>query len=144
MLKLLALLALFGLAVPALGVGGRTGGRRLGGWNPADTTDEGVVAAAQFAFEQLRRRDNGMYALKMAEIVSAERQIVAGIKYRVTINVHTTDCRAGPAVDLSTCASTHTQQCVMQVFHRAWGPDAGMRDGGSQCSAKTALLPGSE
>jgi len=144
MLKLLALLAFCGLAVPVLSVGGRSGGRRLGGWNPANTNDDGVVAAAQYAFEQLQRRDNGMFALKMAGIVSAEQQIVAGIKNRVTLAVHTTNCRVGAEVDLSTCASTHTQQCVMQVFHRAWGPDAGMREQGSQqCSAKTALAPGS-
>jgi len=107
MLKLLALLAFCGLAVPVLSVGGRSGGRRLGGWNPANTNDDGVVAAAQYAFEQLQRRDNGMFALKMAGIVSAEQQIVAGIKYRVTLAVHTTNCCAGPEVDLSTCLDPH-------------------------------------
>ena len=66
MLKLLALLAVAGL-VSAQGTGRRREGRRrlLGGWGPVNVTNEGVIAAAEYAVGQIQSRSNGMYALKL-------------------------------------------------------------------------------
>jgi len=147
MLKLLALLAVAGLVSAHNAAGRRGGGRRLlGGWGPVNVTNEGVIAAAEYAVGQIQSRSNGMYALKLGEIVSAEKQIVSGIQYRMTLNVLTTNCRVSPTpADLSTCTATQTQQCVVHVLHKAWGPTPGHSQGRSapQCSAITDL-PGSE
>jgi len=147
MLKLLALFAVMGLVVTAQNTGRREGGRRLlGGWNPTDVNSDGVIEAAQYAVNQIQGRSNGMYALKLGDVVSAEKQIVSGIHYRLTLNVHTTNCRVSPTpADLSTCAATHTQRCVVHVLSKSWGPNAGLSQGRNppQCSAITAL-PGSE
>jgi len=68
-----------------------------GGWAKASVKDPGVVAAAEFAvaerLEQLRADAAGA-DLKLVKIVKAEQQVVAGMNYRLTLEV---DAGAGPA-----------------------------------------------
>ena len=53
-------------------------------------------------------------------VQDAKYQMVAGVKYRLTINIYTTNCPEGSpsAEDEAFCRPTHTQQCVVHVLAR--------------------------
>ena len=61
-------------------------GWSIGGKTPVDMKDQGVLKAANFAAAELNKRGtNGAVALK--EIVSAERQVVAGMNYILVLKL---------------------------------------------------------
>lgn len=55
-----------------------------GAYNPIGTSDPGVVAAANFAVEQLK-------AGTLTNIVSAESQVVAGVNYSLVMQITAAD-----------------------------------------------------
>lgn len=62
-----------------------TFGQRVGGYGEVDTEDAGVVAAADFAVEtQAEKTQTG---IERGEIKKAERQVVAGLNYRLCFEV---------------------------------------------------------
>jgi FKBP-type peptidyl-prolyl cis-trans isomerase len=72
------------LAVACLGP--VASGWSIGGKTPVDMKDQGVVKAANFAVAELNKRGtNGAVTLK--EVVSAERQVVAGMNYILVLKL---------------------------------------------------------
>jgi copper homeostasis protein (lipoprotein) len=59
----------------------------LGGYGPADITDDRVREAAHFAVAEQGRRVN--QTVHLQEISRAEQQIVAGINYRLCLKIQT-------------------------------------------------------
>ena len=57
-------------AVPSEAVGGR-----LGGLEPAYADEDGVIRAAHFATAELDKMSNALYASKLTDIKSAEKQV---------------------------------------------------------------------
>lgn len=57
-----------------------------GGYAKADVKDEEVVRAAKFALkEQAKKEKAGAY--KLEQVVSAQRQVVAGLNYKMELQV---------------------------------------------------------
>ena len=77
-------------------------------------------------------------------VEEAKYQMVAGVKYRLTINIYTTDCPEGSpsAEDETTCLLTHTQNCVVHVWARleSDGDRYEIVDPQPSCTAKGRLL----
>lgn len=84
-----------GLALLACPLSAIAPAQVVGGWSKVPVTDEGVVAAANFAVAARRAVDDeaGDGKLVLVEIVDAEQQVVAGLNYRLTLQV-----KAGDAV----------------------------------------------
>ena len=51
--------------------------------------------------------------------------VVSGLRYNLTLRVHTTDCPEGSpsAEDRAACRATHTQRCRVQVWAHWWEED---------------------
>jgi len=65
-----------------------TEGRRLvGGSKDASLDDEGVIAAAKFATSYISSVSNGLTKPSLSKIVSAQHQVVAGIKYTLGLRM---------------------------------------------------------
>ena len=77
-------------------------------------------------------------------MVDAREQLVAGMKYYLTIVIHTTDCPEGSpsAEDESTCLATHSQNCVVHVWARLESDGGGhlIVDPQPSCTDKGRLL----
>ncbi|NXI94556.1 CYT protein, partial [Psophia crepitans] len=85
---------------------GREGRPRLVG-APVDVdnveNDEGLQRALQFAMTEYNRASNDMYSSRVVRVISAQRQIVSGIKYIMKVEIGRTTCPK-PAADLQSCA----------------------------------------
>uniref|UniRef100_A0A670Y7B7 Cystatin n=1 Tax=Pseudonaja textilis TaxID=8673 RepID=A0A670Y7B7_PSETE len=88
----------------------------LGGRENASPEEPGVQAALQFAMNEYNRGSNDMYASRVSEVVEAQKQIVAGVKYFFTVRIGRTVCRKG-ASDLENCAFHDTPK-LAQVSGR--------------------------
>ncbi|XP_005043010.2 PREDICTED: cystatin-like [Ficedula albicollis] len=65
--------------------------------------DEGLERALQFAMTAYNRASNDMYSSRVVRIISARRQIVAGVKYIMEVEIARTTCTK-PAADIQHCA----------------------------------------
>lgn len=64
----------------------------MGGWSEAEMTDEGVLAAAEFAVavqaESMQAGDSAApVRLELVKVLRAQQQVVAGVNYRLTLEV---------------------------------------------------------
>uniref|UniRef100_A0A3Q3N9C3 Cystatin C (amyloid angiopathy and cerebral hemorrhage) n=1 Tax=Mastacembelus armatus TaxID=205130 RepID=A0A3Q3N9C3_9TELE len=95
-----------------------------GGIQDIDVNDEGLQNALNFAVVQHNRGTNDVYLSQVAEVISAQSQVVAGIKYIIKVKMAKTPCRK-TSVD-EVCA-IHTDpekarpyQCTFTVWNRPW------------------------
>ena len=72
-------------AVIALSCAAIVSAQRTGGYREIDKTDEGAVAAAEFAVKDQSEKKEITY--KLVEIEHAESQVVAGINYRLCLKI---------------------------------------------------------
>ncbi|NXK36129.1 CYT protein, partial [Piprites chloris] len=87
--------------------------------------DEGLQRALQFAMTAYNRASNDMYSSRVVRVISAKRQIVAGVKYIMEVEIARTTCTK-PAADLERCAfhdepqmAKHTT-CKFVVLNVPW------------------------
>jgi hypothetical protein len=59
--------------------------QRTGGYREIDKSDEGAMAAAEFAVKEFSAKKEITY--KLIEIEKAESQVVAGINYRLCLKI---------------------------------------------------------
>ncbi|KAM4591547.1 cystatin C (amyloid angiopathy and cerebral hemorrhage) [Odontesthes bonariensis] len=103
-----------------------------GGFRDADINDEGVKNALNFAVVQHNRRSNDMYLHNVAEVVKAQSQVVAGIKYVITVKLVKTGCRKDPVNEecnlTSSPVNAQPYQCTFTVWSRPWLSDIRLLD----------------
>ncbi|XP_054026949.1 cystatin-like [Dryobates pubescens] len=87
--------------------------------------DEGLQQALRFAMEEYNKASNDMYSSRVVRIISAKRQVVAGIKYIMEVEIARTTCEK-PAADLQDCAFPDSPQlakhtvCKFVVYTVPW------------------------
>ncbi|NXJ94756.1 CYT protein, partial [Corythaixoides concolor] len=87
--------------------------------------DEGLQRALQFAMAEYNKASNDMYSSRVVRIISAKKQIVAGIKYIMKVEIGRTTCQK-PAADLQGCAFPEAPQmakhaiCNFVVYSIPW------------------------
>uniref|UniRef100_UPI00398F44F4 cystatin-like n=1 Tax=Pristiophorus japonicus TaxID=55135 RepID=UPI00398F44F4 len=83
---------------------GQTAGQP-GGVSPAAVDDPGVLEAARSVADNYNSRSNQPHLSKVRSVTRASSQVVAGIMYRLTVELGTTVCRKAAAanVDLDQC-----------------------------------------
>jgi len=99
------------------------GSRMTGGWAPVSSNDSTIQEMAQFAMTTIEASSNSLYQTKIVSIANAEKQVVAGMNYRMDITYAPTDCRKGSTANLSDCAvNTNAQQttCKVVVWSQPW------------------------
>ncbi|XP_044069194.1 cystatin C (amyloid angiopathy and cerebral hemorrhage) [Siniperca chuatsi] len=109
-----ALAALFAVGFGAL----------AGGFQNVDMNDEGVQNALNFAVVEHNKATNDLYLSQVAEVVTAQRQVVSGMKYVITVRMAKTPCRKDNADNV--CAihqdplKAQPYQCTFTVWSRPW------------------------
>ncbi|XP_022599426.1 cystatin-C-like [Seriola dumerili] len=114
-------------AVFAVGLGSFVGGPQ-----DIDMNETGAQEALNFAVVHHNNRTNDLYLSQVAEVVKVQRQVVAGIKYIITVKMGKTPCRKDSANEL--CAIHQDQalarpyQCTFTVWSRPWMKEIRMVD----------------
>ncbi|XP_061462427.1 cystatin-POGU1-like [Rhineura floridana] len=101
-----------------------------GGLQERPVSDPDVQKAATFALTAYNQASNSLFYYRQLRLVKAESQVVAGIKYYLTMEVVNTLCekKAGSTlkeVDIQNCAvplagEQQKQICIFQVWSRPW------------------------
>ncbi|KFQ35142.1 Cystatin, partial [Mesitornis unicolor] len=87
--------------------------------------DEGLQQALRFAMAEYNKASNDMYSSRVVRIIRARRQIVAGVKYMIKVEIGRTTCPK-PAADLQSCAFHDAPQmakhniCNFVVYSVPW------------------------
>ncbi|NXR08942.1 CYT protein, partial [Semnornis frantzii] len=91
----------------------------------AGDNDEGLQEALNFAIEEYNKASNDRYSSRVVRIISAKKQIVAGINYIMEVEIARTTCQK-PAADLQSCALPNSPQlakhtiCNFVVYTVPW------------------------
>ncbi|XP_007896565.2 cystatin-M-like [Callorhinchus milii] len=90
-----------------------------------DPTSAEAQKAAQYAMKEYNKNCNSSYLLNMISIVSAKSQIVAGLKYYLTVQVEETNCLCGSNGTLEHCSPRYggygkVLLCDFQVYYIPW------------------------
>jgi len=118
------------LLLPALCLAAPAAAMKPGSWSKVAATDQGVVAAAAFAVQARQaamRADGDETKLELKAIETAEQQVVAGLNYRLQLEVS---------------ASGKRGRAVAIVWARQWLEEAQRYELTSWASADTAPKPG--
>ncbi|XP_048216121.1 cystatin-M [Perognathus longimembris pacificus] len=124
----LALLAVCLLA-PCPGARAEFRGRRTGERRDVSPQDPQVQKAAQMAVATYNMDSNSISYYRNTNIVRAQTQMVAGIKYYLTMDMESTECRKNmvysSGVDLTTCPlATGVEQerlrCEFEILEVPW------------------------
>ncbi|XDA87825.1 hypothetical protein R6Z07M_017505 [Ovis aries] len=124
----LALLALCLLVLPR-DAQARPGDRKVGELQELSPSDPQVQKAAQAAVANYNMGSNSDYYYRDITILRAQSQLVAGIKYYLTVDMESTACRksavAGDHVDLTTCplaaeAQQEKLRCDFEILVVPW------------------------
>ncbi|XP_050612783.1 cystatin-M [Macaca thibetana thibetana] len=103
--------------------------RMVGERQDLSPDDPQVQKAAQAAVASYNMGSNSLYYFRDTHIIKAQSQLVAGIKYFLTMEMGSTDCRktrvAGDHVDLTTCplaagAQQEKLRCDFEVLVVPW------------------------
>jgi hypothetical protein len=88
-LQVVLVLVALGVALGCTIVGFGQGRPIVGGYKVVATDDPGVQAAAEFAVSEQKKKQDG--PLSLVSIEHAERQVVAGMNYRLCLKVKAAD-----------------------------------------------------
>ncbi|KAG8470900.1 hypothetical protein KFE25_009321 [Diacronema lutheri] len=92
--------------------------------SPAPPDDEGIIDAARWAVATVNAGRNNAHALELVRIASASKQVVAGIKYMLTIEVGESSCaNDGRQHEVGACpllADTQTLLLDVEVVDAPW------------------------
>ncbi|GCB65270.1 hypothetical protein scyTo_0011851 [Scyliorhinus torazame] len=89
----------------------------LGAPRPVSLTDPEMLTAAQFAVAEYNKASNDMFASKIVRFISAQQQIVSGVKYILQVEMGRTQCRLGHVDDLQMCELHESPQKKICNFH---------------------------
>ncbi|NWI64845.1 CYT protein, partial [Todus mexicanus] len=87
--------------------------------------NEGLQRALRFAMAEYNKASNDMYSSRVVRVISAKKQIVAGVKYIMEVEIGRTTCQK-PAADLQSCAFPEEPQmaehtiCEFVVYTVPW------------------------
>ncbi|XP_003803686.1 cystatin-C-like [Otolemur garnettii] len=124
----LLLLATLAVALAVSSATGASSGLRkrlLGGFMDADVNEEGVQHALNFAMSEYNKASNDRYHSRALQVVRASKQIVAGMKYVLEVEIGRTTCTKSQA-KLDDCPfhkQPHLQRkvlCSFEIYSIPW------------------------
>ncbi|XP_072293487.1 cystatin C (amyloid angiopathy and cerebral hemorrhage) [Eucyclogobius newberryi] len=90
-----------------------------GGLRDVDVEDAGMRNALDMAVNKHNLAKNDMFRNDVVEVVRAQSQVVAGVKYIITVKMARTNCRKNKTNEV--CHPTaEPYQCTFTVWSRPW------------------------
>ncbi|KAJ8361483.1 hypothetical protein SKAU_G00180080 [Synaphobranchus kaupii] len=97
--------------------------RFVGGYSDANPNDPAVKNALQYAIAQYNSNNKDMFISQVSRIIKVEQQVVAGVNYKITVEMSRTSCKKGEEKACSTHedpAIGKPYECTFLVYTRAW------------------------
>ncbi|XP_018415052.1 PREDICTED: cystatin-like [Nanorana parkeri] len=93
--------------------------KKVGGWSEVKEDSSGVQNALKFAQEEFNRNSNDGYIMNIKRTIKIMRQIVAGTKYRMEVEVAMSSCKD---FDTEQCPDEmhQTKICKFEVLIVPW------------------------
>lgn len=101
-------------------------GPLLGGINDISVNDPTIVELSHEALKQLDATSSHANKYKVLEIISASRQVVAGIIYRVEVKIVLSDCLKTSDSNPSNCGilkESTGEVCKLEIWDQPWLPN---------------------
>ncbi|XP_048204654.1 cystatin-C-like [Perognathus longimembris pacificus] len=124
-LLLLAAVAVALAVRPEAGLGASQPRMKLGGIEEADVNEQGVRKALSFALSEYNKASNDAFHSRVVQVVRARKQIVAGMKYYLDVEIGRTTCTKSQS-NLTDCPF-HEQPnlkrkelCSFQIYSVPW------------------------
>ncbi|XP_049786846.1 T-kininogen 2 isoform X1 [Schistocerca cancellata] len=95
----------------------------VGGLVDADVNEEGVKNAVDFALTEIDKTSNSAYKQVLVQILSAQKQVVAGTLYHLQFEVGDSNCDKRSSKADSECSlkdGSNHQVCSVKVWDRPW------------------------
>ncbi|MEU7145909.1 cystatin family protein [Nocardia sp. NPDC046473] len=107
-----------------------------GGWSAADPESREVATATAFAVSDINIRSNAPHYSKLIRIVDAQRQINAGVRYRIVFDMAETFCRKTETVNTNCAVDPQGRQdrCTARVWVQPWQNFTRLQD--FECQAR--------
>ena len=99
------------------------GGNVVGGASSVDVNDVDLLAALDAGMLALNAQSNSLYLYQRVRVVSATKQVVAGLKYTIQIEMGTSEClKTVESSSLDECpiAGGNTAVTELVVIDQAW------------------------
>merc|ERR1711865_99204 len=98
------------------------GGNVVGGASSVDTNDVDMNAALDAGMLALNAQSNSLYLHQLVRVVSATKQLVAGLKYTIQIEMGTSECfKTVESSSLDECpVAGNTAVTELVVIDQAW------------------------
>ncbi|XP_054266067.1 uncharacterized protein LOC128988613 isoform X4 [Macrosteles quadrilineatus] len=97
--------------------------RVMGGKTRQDPNSVKIKEMSDFALAEIDSSSNSLNKQKIHRVVEAYSQVVAGVKYLLTLELVETNCRKGSAQETSTCSPLNDrvlQLCDIVVWDKPW------------------------
>jgi len=94
-----------------------------GGWFDVEEEDPTVREIANFAHSTIMSQSNSDYVTRLDAIRDAQKQVVSGFKYRMTLDIKQTTCRKFESNDLRNCEESSSEEpisCTVVVWDQPW------------------------
>uniref|UniRef100_A0A183BL17 Cystatin domain-containing protein n=1 Tax=Globodera pallida TaxID=36090 RepID=A0A183BL17_GLOPA len=92
----------------------------VGGWTDQDVADDSVKALASRSVAKINAESNDRFQLFPVQIISAQSQVVAGMKYKLRIVVGKSNCpKSALTADFANCAEG--DQSARKITYEAEG-----------------------
>ncbi|XP_069862746.1 cystatin-C-like [Dipodomys merriami] len=124
-LLLLAALAAARAVSPEAGVSASQPRVKIGGIEEADANELGVRKALSYALSEYNKASNDAFHSRVVQVVRARKQLVAGVKYYLDVEIGRTTCTKSQS-NLSDCPF-HEQPnlkrkelCSFQIYSVPW------------------------
>ncbi|XP_029452836.1 cystatin-like [Rhinatrema bivittatum] len=91
-----------------------------------DPNNPDVQKAASFAVNTYNEKSGNEYLFRVIKVLSAESQIVAGVKYILDVEIGKTQCKTGSTDNAASCpffdtaGQTETFLCHFEILEQAW------------------------
>lgn len=97
----------------------------VGGPSSVDVESEAIVDAGRHAVMMMNARSNNLYATVLVRVLSGTKQVVAGMKYHLRVEVGDSVCRnvRGKIRTIEECPllrTSNTQVYSMDLLWRSW------------------------
>ncbi|KAM9848165.1 cystatin-like [Aulostomus maculatus] len=118
------------LAILAAAAAAAVGSMSLvGGFRDVDVNDERVKNALNFALVKHNNASNDMYLRQVSKVVSAQAQVVSGLKYVLTVELSRTTCRKSHATEVCDFhEDPRPYTCTFTVWSRPWINDIQVKE----------------
>ncbi|XP_068086038.1 uncharacterized protein [Anabrus simplex] len=117
--------------------------RLLGGYSPLDVNSAEALMASRLGVASLEMQSESVRKMKLVRVLSASRQVVAGLNIKVSFEMGVTNCLKNGTGDVESCTvdeNEGTKVCTITLYKKPWANFQEITESGCS-SAENVVSP---